>query len=83
MDFVIAYLYSLLDNDIYMNLHKGLNLLEAYKSGSQEQYSIKLNKSLYRLKQSRRMWYNHLSEYLLKERPKKRPNLSMYFYEKI
>ena len=30
-------------------------------------YSIKLQRSLYELKQSRRMWYNRLSEYLLKE----------------
>ena len=29
--------------------------------------SIKLHRSLYRLKQSGRMWYNRLSEYLLKE----------------
>ena len=32
-----------------------------------EMFSIKLKRSLYGLKQSRRMWYNRLSEYLLKE----------------
>ena len=30
-------------------------------------FSIKIKRSLYGLKQSGCMWYNHLSEYLLKE----------------
>jgi hypothetical protein len=40
---------------------------EAYNSKSRSMYSIKLQRSLYGLKQSGRMWYNRLSEYLLKE----------------
>jgi hypothetical protein len=64
MDVVIAYLYGSLENDIFMKLPEGLNLPEACNPNSREQYSIKLNKSLYGLKQSGRMWYNRLSEYL-------------------
>ena len=62
MNVVIAYLYGSLDNDIYMKLPEGFNLPN--KANSKEDYSIKLNKSLYGLKQSGRMWYNRLSEYL-------------------
>lgn len=51
----------------YIKVVEWFNLLEAAKSISREQYCIKLNRSLYELKQSRRMWYNRLSEYLLKE----------------
>jgi len=61
----ITTLYVSLDNDICMKFPEGLNLLN--KTISKEDYSIKLNKSLYWLKQSRCMWYNYLSEYLLKE----------------
>jgi hypothetical protein len=52
MDVVTTYLYGSLDSDIYMKLPKGFKIPEA---GSREQYSIKLNKSLYGLKQSGRM----------------------------
>jgi Reverse transcriptase (RNA-dependent DNA polymerase) len=40
---------------------------EVFKSKPQEIYSIKLKRSLYGLKQSGRIWYNQLSEYLIKE----------------
>jgi len=58
MDVVTAYLYGSLDSDIYIKLSEGFNLPDANSSGSREDYSIKLNKSLYGLKQSGRMWYN-------------------------
>ncbi|KAL6338764.1 hypothetical protein AAG906_023914 [Vitis piasezkii] len=38
-----------------------------YEETYSPMYSIKLQRSLYGLKQSGRMWYNRLSEYLLKE----------------
>ena len=73
MDVVTAYLYGSLDSDIYMKLPEGFHLPETYKSDSRDKYSIKLNKSLYGLKQSGRMWYNRLSDYLLKEGYKNDP----------
>jgi hypothetical protein len=67
IDVVTTYLYESLDNDIYMKIPEGYKMTEAYNYKSRSIYSIKLPRSLYRLKQSRRMWYNRLSEYLLKE----------------
>ena len=55
-----------------MKIPEGFQLPEACTLNSQEQYSIRL-KSLYRLKQSGRMWYNWLNEYLLKEGYKNDP----------
>ena len=40
---------------------------EALSSKPKEKYSIRLQRSLYGLKQSGLMWYNRLSEYLLKK----------------
>lgn len=64
MDVVTAYLYGSLDNDIYMKIPEGFKMPEALNSKPKEKYSIKLQRSLYGLKQSGRMWYNRLSEYL-------------------
>ena len=72
MDVVTAYLYGSLDTEIYMKIPEGFKLPEAYKI-SRENYAIRLHKSLYGLKQSGRMWYNRLSEYLLKEGYKNDP----------
>ena len=65
MDVVTTYLYSSLENHIYMKIPKGFYLPN--KANSKEGYLIKLKKPFYWLRQSERAWYNHLIEYLLKE----------------
>ena len=67
MDVVTTYLYGSLDNEIYMKIPKGFAMPKSCESKSREMYSIRLQKSLYGLKQSGRMWYNRLSEYLIKQ----------------
>ena len=73
MDVVTAYLYGPLDCDIYMKIPEGLKFPATHNSGPRELYLIKLCRSLYGLKQSGRMWYNRLSEYLLQKRYKNDP----------
>ena len=82
MDVVIAYLYGSLDNDIYMKILEGYKMPETYNPTSRSMYSIKLQKSLYGLKQSKRMWYNCLSEYLLKEGFENNPICPCFFIKK-
>ena len=67
MDIITVYLYGSIDNDIYMKIPEGFKLPEANNTKPRNTCSIKLQQSLYRLKQSERMWYNHLNEYLLIE----------------
>ena len=67
MNVITTYLYGSMDNDIYMKILEGFKLPEANCTKSRSMYSIKLQRSLYGLKQPRRVLYNHLSEYLLKE----------------
>ncbi|CAM8937033.1 unnamed protein product [Rhodiola kirilowii] len=67
MDVVTAYLYGSLDTEIYMKIPEGFKMHEALSSKPRERYSIKLERSLYGLKQSGRMWYNRLSEYLFQK----------------
>ena len=50
-----------------MKILESFKLSEANSTKHHSMYSIKLQQSLYGLKQYGRMWYNHLSEYLLKE----------------
>lgn len=83
MDVVTAYLYGSLDNDIYMKLPEGFKMPEAYNSDHRELYSVKLCKSLYGLKQSGRMWYKRLSEYLLKNGYQNNPICSCVFIKRF
>ena len=50
-----------------MKIPKGFQLPQENTSQPRNMYSIKLRRSLYGLKQSGRMWYNRLSEYLIKD----------------
>ena len=67
MDVITAYLYGSIDSDIHMKIPEGFKLPEAVSTNPRSMFSIKLQRSLYGLKQSGRMWYNRLSEYLLKQ----------------
>ena len=67
MDVITAYLYGSMDNDIYMKIPEGFKLPEENNIKPRSMYSIKLQRSLYGLKQYGCIWYNRLSEYLLKE----------------
>jgi hypothetical protein len=82
MDVITAYLYGSLDNDIYMKISEGYKMPEAYNSKSRNIYSIKLQRSLYWVKQSGRMWYNRLSKYLLKEGFENNPICPCVFIKK-
>jgi hypothetical protein len=58
-----AYLYGSLDSDIYMKVPDGISVPNMHTNCNM--YCVKLVKSLYDLKQSGRMWYNQLKEFLL------------------
>ena len=67
MDIITTYLYESMDNDIYMKIPEGFKLSGTNSTKPRSMYSIKLQRYLYGLKQFRRMWYNCLGEYLIKE----------------
>ena len=56
MDVVTAYLYGSLDSDIYMKVPDGIDI--SNRKVNRNMCCVKLQKSLYGLKQSGRMWYN-------------------------
>ncbi|KAG7528190.1 GAG-pre-integrase domain, partial [Arabidopsis suecica] len=68
---------------IYMRLPEGIELKDKDKKVSRDQYCIRLNKSLYGLKQSGRMWYNRLSDYLVREGYKNDPISPCIFIKKF
>ena len=82
MDVIIAYLYGSIDNDIYIKISEGFTLPEVVNAKPRSMCSIKLQRSLYGLKQSGRMWYNHLREYLLKEEYANNPMCPCIFIKK-
>ena len=61
MDVVTTYLYGSIDTNVYMKIPEGFKLHEVMNSKPRSMSSIKLQRSLYELKQSGRMWYNRLS----------------------
>jgi hypothetical protein len=63
MDVMTAYLYGSLDSDIYTKVPDGISVPNANVGCNM--YCVKLHKSFYGLKYSRRMWYNRLKKFLL------------------
>lgn len=66
MDVVTAYLYGSLDANIYMKVPPGLEIGTPNQPAPEKYRGIKLCKALYALKQSGRMCYQRLRDYLIK-----------------
>ena len=58
MDVITTYLYGSIDNDISMKIPEAFRLPEANNTKPHSMCLIKLQRSLYGLKQFKRMWYN-------------------------
>jgi hypothetical protein len=56
MNVVTAYLYGSLDSNIYMKVPDGISVLNI--NANRNMCRVRHAKSLYGLKQSRRMWYS-------------------------
>jgi len=63
MDVVTAYLYGSLYSEIYMRVPEGLKIPRPNQN--RNMFIVHLQRSLYGLKQSGRMWFNRLSNFLL------------------
>ena len=57
MDVITAYLYGSIDSDIQMKIPEGFKLSEVVSTKPRSMFSIKIQRSLYGLKQSGHMWY--------------------------
>jgi hypothetical protein len=80
MDVVTAYLYGSLDSDIYMKVPDGIPIPKNGKN--RNMFCVKLSKSLYGLKQSGRMWYNRLKEFLMNKGYSNSDDCSRVFIKK-
>jgi hypothetical protein len=80
MDVVTAYLYGSPDSNIYMKAPDGISILNVNVGCNM--YCVKLNKSLYGLKQSGKMWYNRLKEFLLNKGYSNNDDCSCVFIRK-
>ncbi|GJR43791.1 disease resistance CC-NBS-LRR class family protein [Tanacetum coccineum] len=78
MDVVTAYLYRSLDSDIYMKILEGFKMPEALSAKPKDTYSVELQRSLYGLKQSGRMW-----KVLRGLHPKWRANVTILKIERL
>ena len=58
MNVVTEYFYGDLDTEIYMKVPERLPFTDSNSSRPRSTLSIRLKRSLYGLKQSRRIWYN-------------------------
>ena len=65
-----------------MKILEGFKLPETNNTKPRNIYSIKLQRYLYGLKQSGCMWYNRLSEYLLKKGYANNPTYPCIFIKK-
>ena len=65
-----------------MKILEGFKLLEANCTKPHSMYLIKLQRFLYELKHFECMWYNRLSEYLLKEEYVNNPICPCIFIKK-
>jgi hypothetical protein len=79
MDVVTVYLYGSLDAKIHMKVHKWIKVPNEDDCNI---YNVKLQRSLYGMKQSGKMWYNRLSEFLVEKGFQKNDDCPCVFIRK-